>query len=141
VHGVIAARLWRRYPARWLMITPQQSFAQQEFRTVGEREAMGMWPALFGPGWEWGILGSLGLMAGIITLLVKMFAAAKGKPEATEDGRAAIWRRYEIGDLTRPEFERLRAGSASSWRPHGRSRADGRADREGSLAEKWGPLE
>ncbi len=69
-----------------------------------------MWPDLFGPGWQWMVLGAFGLG----TLMMLPIAVAMGtRQRAAHDAalrpELVIWHRYEQGDLTRKEFERLLA--------------------------------
>lgn len=71
-----------------------------------------MWPDLFGPGWIWGVLSALGLLALFVGLVLVL-----GDPVVSDNATDAvqrIWHRYEQGDLTRPEFERARALHAAA---------------------------
>lgn len=68
-----------------------------------------MWPDLMGPGWDWQVLMAVGLMGGVVATL-RALAMAANRPE--EPGRPdlllSLWHRYEEGDLTRREYDRLR---------------------------------
>lgn len=93
-----------------------------------------MWPDLFGPGWVWGLLSASGLLAACVTLVCLLGRAET--PDSDPDTFQELWRRYEQGDLTPWEFERLRPAStrffflpvACSARPtQGSSAGDQRA--------------
>lgn len=66
-----------------------------------------MWTDGLGLGLGW-------LLAGLATAVVLgalvMSIAALGRRTPSDDADAVmdLWHRYEIGDLTRPEFDRLR---------------------------------
>ncbi len=69
-----------------------------------------MWPDLFGPGWLYEVLlsfGFLGAFAGFLKFLERLYKEPIERP----DPLLALWHRYEEGDLTRREFERLRLAS------------------------------
>jgi hypothetical protein len=68
-----------------------------------------MWPDLMGPGWEWQVLMAVGLMCGVVATL-RALAVAANRQEEREgpDLLLSLWHRYEEGDLTRREFDRLR---------------------------------
>jgi hypothetical protein len=67
-----------------------------------------MWPILFGPGWEWGVLVALSLAGLVIGLLGFLcLVVRKPRPEAATP-LDQLWHRYEEGDLTGEEFDRLR---------------------------------
>lgn len=67
-----------------------------------------MWPMIFGPGWVWGVLVALALsslFAGVLgLLLLVMNNRHPSRPQPLDQA----WHRYEEGDITREEFERLR---------------------------------
>ena len=65
-----------------------------------------MWPELFGPGWEWGALLSLGILGAAIGLFNG--CVSLGEKPAEVDPLQRLWREYEEGGVTRWEFERLR---------------------------------
>jgi hypothetical protein len=71
-----------------------------------------MWPSLFADGWIWGILVALGMLCIIFGGLGLMFYLLRRPPE-TREPIDRIWHRFEDGDLTREEFERLRQGARS----------------------------
>jgi hypothetical protein len=77
-----------------------------------------MWPNLAGPGWQQQLVMAVGLLAAVFAALKALSAAADRleRVEAT-DPLLHLWHRYEVGDLTRHEFERakpsLRAGPAA----------------------------
>jgi len=75
-----------------------------------------MWPDLFGPGWVWGVFLSFGLL-GVFAGLLKCLDLLCKEPEGTEDPLEELWHRYEIGDLTRQEFERLKPARATYMPP------------------------
>ncbi len=72
-----------------------------------------MWPDLLGPGWMWGILLSIGFLGAFIGLL-KFLDILYREPLGGEDPLLALWHRYEEGDLTHQEFERLRPSSSNT---------------------------
>jgi len=68
-----------------------------------------MWPNLFGPDWAWIAAGALAMALVIAAVLFGLAAAARlESPDHGQTSRDDLWHRYEIGDLTREEFERLR---------------------------------
>ncbi len=69
-----------------------------------------MWPDTFGPGWFWGVLSVAGVVA-ILAAVVRM--ATRVQAAARVDPVQAVWHQYEIGDLTRREFERLKRARAT----------------------------
>ncbi len=73
-----------------------------------------MWPYLFGPGWMLQLLLTIGALGILIAFLKLALAATTREVEKSPDEIQAIWHRYETGDLTRWEFDRLRhaAGAA-----------------------------
>jgi hypothetical protein len=71
-----------------------------------------MWPNLFGHSWIWGILVTLAMLCIIFGGLGLMFYLLQ-RPTETPDPFDRIWHRFEEGDLTREEFERLRQGAGS----------------------------
>lgn len=64
-----------------------------------------MWPDLFGPGWVWGLLTACSILTAGIALLGQ---AGARDAESGFLAEQELWRRYEQGDLTRWEFERLK---------------------------------
>jgi hypothetical protein len=69
-----------------------------------------MWPHLFGQGWVGDALLSAGLLAGILIAIAVLSAGTRqpaGRAEAAHDWLQTVWHRYEQGDLTPWEFERL----------------------------------
>ncbi len=70
-----------------------------------------MWPDLFGPGWVWNLLATCSILAACIALVRAVDRAEK--PDAEFEAFQELWRRYEQGDLTSWEFERLRPARAS----------------------------
>lgn len=74
-----------------------------------------MWPSLLGPSWVWDVLLSVALLAGIIVAIAVLLAPReepRGQRDAAHDWLQTVWHRYEQGDLTPWEFERLVSGSA-----------------------------
>jgi len=76
-----------------------------------------MWPDLFNAGWGWGALFSA-LVLGALVALVASIGRRSWRPSEPVDRLGLsgsiptmqeLWHRYEIGDLTRWEFERMRA--------------------------------
>ena len=67
-----------------------------------------MWPDLMGPGWPWHVVATAGMMAALLTLVALVARAAVHEEPASPDPLMVLWHRYEVGDLTRREFERLR---------------------------------
>ena len=80
-----------------------------------------MWPDLLGPGWQLQILMAFGLTAVLVGVIVLWLAAGHTSP-AMPDEMLTTWHRYEVGDLTRQEFQRFRGAVAT--------RADRKEDRE-----------
>lgn len=76
-----------------------------------------MWPGLFGLGWTWGVLVALAMLIVILGGLGTMFHLLR-RPSDTPSVFDRIWRRFEEGDLTRAEFERLRRAAHLGGRPH-----------------------
>ena len=70
---------------------------------------MTMWPDLMGSGWEQQILMTIGILSAVIAGL-RALAVAADRPfrEEGPDPLLTLWHRYEEGDLTRQEFQRLR---------------------------------
>jgi hypothetical protein len=66
-----------------------------------------MWPDLFGSGWVWGVLLSFGVLGALIGALVWLEILTR-QPAEVDDTVQRVWHRYEQGDLTRAEFDRLR---------------------------------
>jgi hypothetical protein len=69
-----------------------------------------MWPHLLGPSWVGDVLLSAGLVAAIIVAIAVLLSRAEepaGHAGATHDWLQTAWHRYEQGDLTPWEFERL----------------------------------
>jgi hypothetical protein len=71
-----------------------------------------MWPDLLGPGWQLQFLTALGLMAILVGVIGFFWLAAGHTSPASPDAVMAAWRRYEVGDLTRQEFDRSRDSAA-----------------------------
>ncbi len=88
-----------------------------------------MWPDLFGPGWVRDVLLSAGLLAGVIAV-VAMVERSHKRLEAKSDPLQEIWRRYEQGDLTQWEFERLRRQRSSAGSPQAPTASGGRFARK-----------
>ncbi len=70
---------------------------------------MTMWPDLMGSGWELQLLMAIGILCAVIAAL-RALAAAADRPFRDEgpDPLLTLWHRYEEGDLTRQEFQRLK---------------------------------
>ena len=68
-----------------------------------------MWPNLIGPGWQSQLALAAGLLFAVIaTFKVLAVFADRMSSEEAPDPLLNLWHRYEEGDLTRQEFERLR---------------------------------
>lgn len=67
-----------------------------------------MWPAMFGPGWQWGVLVALSLVCLAIGLIGFLCLAVRKPRPNVSTPLDLLWRRYEEGDLTSAEFNRLR---------------------------------
>jgi hypothetical protein len=101
---------------------------------------MTMWPDLMGSGWEQQLLMATGILCAVIAAL-KVLAAAADRPfkEEGPDPLLTLWHRYEEGDLTRQEFQRLkRSFRASTSAAEGESSSPshlgrGLADRSSSV--------
>jgi len=65
-----------------------------------------MWPIIFGPGWLWGML-TASLLACILVGFIGFLRLVLKKEAPDASGPNELWHRYEEGDLTREEFERL----------------------------------
>jgi hypothetical protein len=66
-----------------------------------------MWPTLLGSGWIWSALVA-GTLACFIVAVLGFLLLITGKPRRqTSDDLETTWHRYEEGDLTRAEFERI----------------------------------
>lgn len=69
-----------------------------------------MWSHLFGPGWVGDVLLSAGLLAAIIIAIAVLLSGTDqpaGHADGARDWVQTAWHRYEQGDLTPWEFERL----------------------------------
>ncbi len=87
---------------------------------------MTMWPDLMGSGWEQQLLMTIGIL-GVVIAALRTLAVIADRPfrEEGPDPFLTLWHRYEEGDLTRQEFQRLRrslrkrpsAGEAESQSP------------------------
>lgn len=65
-----------------------------------------MWPALLGSGWIWSALLAGTLVCFVVGVLGFLFLVTVKPRRETSDEFDETWRRYEVGDLTRAEFER-----------------------------------
>ena len=86
-----------------------------------------MWPDLLGPGWQIQFLMALGLTAVLVGVIGLLWVAAGHTSPASPDQMLAAWRRYEVGDLTRQEFERFRLAAVRADRGQDRERVKPRA--------------
>lgn len=64
-----------------------------------------MWTDGLGLGW---LLAGLAAAAVLGALVMSIVALGRRSPSGDADPVMDLWHRYEIGDLTRPEFDRLR---------------------------------
>ena len=81
-----------------------------------------MWPNLWGPGWWWGALASFGFICSTVAWMTRVGSASR-KAVGRRDELQELWKRYEQGDLTRREFQRLRR----SWLERDDATRPGRA--------------
>jgi len=81
-----------------------------------------MWPDLLGPGWQLQFLTALGLLAVLVGVIGLFWLAAGHTSPASSSEVTVAWRRYEVGDLTRQEFQRLRDSAARADRREDRGR-------------------
>jgi hypothetical protein len=81
-----------------------------------------MWPDLLGPGWQLQFIMALGLTAVLVGVIGLLWVAAGHTSPASPDGVLTAWRQYEVGDLTRQEFERFRVAVGRADRGQGRDR-------------------
>jgi len=81
-----------------------------------------MWPDMFGPGWPWGMLAALGLLA-VCVGSVWLTLGANRAASPRSDPMLEAWRRYEQGDLLRSEFERVKRVIAAEHDPVVNARA------------------
>jgi len=95
-----------------------------------------MWPNLFGSGWMPQLLMTIGML-GVFGGVLKALGFAARSADEPPDEIQKIWHQYEVGDLTRWEFDRLRR--AARWR-----QADPQGEKEtqscGGLMEPTGSL-
>ncbi len=101
-----------------------------------------MWPDLFGPGWQWGVLVSFGVLGAFIGIL-KVLDILSAEPVHHEDPLLALWHRYEVGDLTRQEFERLKPERATYRTPtpgRGPAPSQGIESNRGRVAHAGRPI-
>ncbi len=89
-----------------------------------------MWPDLFGSGWGWGALLSLGALG---LFVAPIWLCGDPQTQRIFDAIQEIRARYDLGGLTRQEFERLK-GRAGSARHPGEVRQGRPA---GVYAEMW----
>jgi uncharacterized membrane protein len=69
---------------------------------------MTMWPDLMGSGWGQQLLMSIGILCVLIAAFKALAVIADRQlGEEGADPFLALWHRYEEGDLTRQEFQRL----------------------------------
>lgn len=85
----------------------------------GRGEAM--WPDVAGPEWQWHLLATIGLLTAVFAAIwLADSAAAKAasheEPESP-DLLLLLWHRYEVGDLTRREFEREQTAALARRTP------------------------
>jgi hypothetical protein len=78
-----------------------------------------MWPSIFGPGWGWGLLIALAFLCFVLGVLGFLLVIFNRPSQKTGDSLDRLWHRYEEGDLTREEFERLRRPARSQSRVQG----------------------
>lgn len=81
-----------------------------------------VWPNLIGPGWGEQLLLAAIMQGAIMAVLALVWRAAHCISAPRErDAVLALWRRYEQGDLTAQEFNRLRRTTPAAARPAGRA--------------------
>ena len=68
-----------------------------------------MWPDFLASGWELQLLMTIGILSVVIAALRTLAVVADRQfGEEGPDPFLTLWHRYEEGDLTRQEFQRLR---------------------------------
>ncbi len=67
-----------------------------------------MWPNIFGPGWGWGVGVALAFLCLVLGVLGFLLLIVNRPPRDTNESSDRLWHRFEEGDITRGEFERLR---------------------------------
>jgi len=80
---------------------------------------------MMGPGWGQQLLMTVGLMCAVLAVLKLLDVAASSQEPETPDRFLQLWRRYEEGDLTRQEFERLRRLAPARLHERGAQAASG----------------
>jgi len=75
-----------------------------------------MWPYLFGPDWVLQLLMAIGALGAAIVLVKVALGPTTRRVVEPPDQIQAIWRRYEAGDLTQWEFDRLRRAAGAAKR-------------------------
>lgn len=78
-----------------------------------------MWPDVVGPEWQWHLLATVGSLTVVFAALWLAERAAKAishEDPASRDPLLTLWHRYEVGDLTRREFEREKRALARRQR-------------------------
>ncbi len=105
-----------------------------------------MWPDLMGPGWQWHVLATVALLAALLASIGLVARAALREEPACPDPLLVLWHRYEVGDLTRREFERQRGTLARRmpappilWTQSPAAEARGAVIYEPSSAERTSP--
>src|SRR6516225_516414 len=109
-------------PKLWILIAAGRTACGEAASRPDEMGGAAMWPDLFGPGWQLQILMAFGLTAVLVGAIGLLWFAAGHTSPAMPNEMLTTWRRYEVGDLTRQEFERIRGAVAA--------RADRREGRE-----------
>lgn len=95
-----------------------------------------MWPQLFGSGWLGDVLLSAALLTGIIVAIGVLLAGTEQparRADLEHDWLQTVWHRYEQGDLTPWEFERLATPRPAAQLPYG-SAVDRGMPADGAMA-------
>ncbi len=67
-----------------------------------------MWPALFGPGWVWGVLTALTLLSILVGFIGFLLLVLNRRSRSALEPIDQLRHRYEAGDITREEYDHLR---------------------------------
>lgn len=81
-----------------------------------------MWPSIFGPGWVSGALIAVASLCFVLGVLGFMLLVIGRPPREADDPTERLWHRFEQGDITKVEFERLRRAGRTPVSPRGISK-------------------
>jgi len=100
-------------------IRPPPDTQRRALRLLYFAEARTMWPNIFGPGWGWGTLVALAFLCLVLGVLGFLLLVFKEPPRSVGESSDQLWHRWEEGDITRYEFERLRRAGQTHLGPRG----------------------